>query len=200
MRKVIFVLLALVLALVIACGALAQNSTCTGQLDFSGIPPGVSFTERPWGITFTNCPTIDATTFTEGSTGTLTIGGVQYTALIKFFVPANAGNPNPQVVFTLQFDQGATDPVSIFYSSTAAQFQYAVKGTLTTWPLAMTEALNQKSNSIHIGRADANQANQPSIPPAYELKVTSLYSHQPGFTGTREPITWDNLQDRKSVV
>jgi len=190
MRRALIVLASLVLA----HAALAQSAPCTPELDFSGIPPGVAFTERPWGITFTNCTGIDKTMFPEKSTGTLTVGGIQYTAVVQFFVDAGPGHPFPQLVFLLQLDQGASDPVSVFYGSDAAQFQYTVNGKPTTWTLAMTEALNQKSNSIHIGRADANQSNQPAIPPAYELKIASNYSRQPAYAGAKAPINWDSLQ------
>lgn len=169
----------LLFSLIIASAAAAQQ--CTTNLAFSAIQPGTPITDRPWGVTFANCPNVTATTFTEGSSGSLTLGGTVYEAIIERWVPANAANPNPQLTFRLKLPQGANDPTQAFYATNAATFQYPVNGTAQTWTLTLTEALNVYAHSFHIGRADANQPNQPAIPPAYQLQITSTYSYRPPF-------------------
>jgi len=178
----------------------AAYGACTTQLAFSAIAPGTPITDRPWGVTFTGCPDVTATTFTPGGTGTLVLGGIKYDAVIDSYVPPTAVSPNPQLTFKLKLPSATNDPVNTFYASNSAVFEYTVAGQMKTWPLTMTEALNLIAHSFHIGRADANQANQPAIPPAYELKVTSTYSYRPPFVATGESAAlWSRLQRDFSV-
>jgi hypothetical protein len=176
-----------VLAFVLSFAAFGQ---CTTQLAFSAISAGTPITDRPWGVTFTNCPTVTATTFTAGSSGSLTLGGIRYDAVIDSFIPPTPISPNPQVTFTLKIAQGSNDPVNVFYATNTAVFQYPVNGQMQSWNLTLTEALNLLTHSFHVGRADANEQNQPAIPPAYELQLTSSYSYRPPFvaTGTSAPL------------
>lgn len=176
------ILLPFVFTLVFAAGALAQ---CTTQLAFVALQPTTEITKRTWGVTFTNCPDIKATMFPVGSTGTLDIGGINYDAVITSFTEPNAIVLNPQVNFTLKLPTGANDPITVFYGSNSASFTYPINGQPTTWALTLTEAVNVRADSFHVGRADAtgtsSDASLPAIPPAYRLQFTSTYSYRPPF-------------------
>jgi hypothetical protein len=171
------------LSLILAATAYGQ---CKTQLAFSALSPGTPITERPWGVTFTSCPNVTATTFAVGASGTLNLGGIRYEAVIDSFVPPTSISPNPQVVFKLKLPAAANDPLDVFYATSSALFSYPVGGTWQTWQLQLTEALNVKTHSFHIGRADATSqaANLPPIPPAYRLQITSSYSYRPPFVPT----------------
>ena len=174
----------LVASLTLAARAIAQTTPCTTQLAFSAIAPGTSITDRPWGVTFTNCPDVTAATFTPGSTASLILGGIRYDAVIDSYIPPTPISPSPQVTFKLKLPESSNDPVNAFYAANTAELDYTVAGQTKKWTLAMTEALNVLAHSIHLGRADANQQNQPAIPPAYQLQITSTYSYRPPFVGT----------------
>ena len=188
MRRMSWILFASFLAF----SAFAQ---CTTQLAFSAIAPGTPITDRPWGVTFTNCPAVTATTFTAGSTGALMLGGIRYDAVIDSFVPPTPISPNPQVTFKLKLASGSNDPVNVFYATNTAVFEYPVSGQMQSWNLTLTEALNVLTHSFHVGRADASSQNQPAIPPAYQLQLTSSYSYRPPFiaTGASAPF-WSRIQ------
>jgi hypothetical protein len=197
MRRTAFFAL---IALFSVASSIAAFGACTTQLAFSAISPNLSVTEREWGVTFTNCPAVTATTFTPNTAGTLNLGGIQYTANILRFVPPTAISPNPQVTFKLALPQGQNDPVNTFYATSSALFSYPVGGTLTTWPLVLTEALNVKTHSFHIGRADAtgqsSDASLPAIPPAYRLQIASSYSYRPPFVPTSAANTFASKLQR----
>ena len=179
MRRIV---LPALFALFAAASAFAQ---CSTQLAFVALQPTTDITKRTWAVTFTNCPDVSATTFAVGSAGTLNIGGINYDAVITSFSPANAIMPNPQVNFTLKLPTGANDPINVFYGSNNATFSYPVNGQNKEWTLTLTEAVNVRSDSFHIGRADAtgtsSDANLPAIPPAYRLQFNSTYSYRPPF-------------------
>lgn len=193
MKRAILLLLSLALA-VTTFGQAA--TTCTTQLAFSAIAPGTPITDRPWGVTFTNCPTVTAATFTPGSAGSLLLGSVRYDAVIDSFIPPTALSPNPQVTFKLKLPQASNDPVNAFYATNSGVLEYPNGGQ--KWTLEIPEALNVMANSFHIGRADAQQnggQNLPAIPPAYQLQVTSTYSYRPAFVvpGDSAPL-WSRIQ------
>jgi len=180
----------LLLSLTFAGTAFAQ---CTTQLAFSAIAPGTPITDRPWGVTFTSCPTVTAATFTPGGTGALILGGIRYDAIVDSFIPPTPISPNPQVAFKLKLPASSNDPVNAFYATNSATLEYPVGGQ--QWTLTITEPLNVMAHSFHIGRADATQQNQgqnlPAIPPAYQLQITSTYSYRPPYvvSGASAPLS-----------
>jgi hypothetical protein len=179
MRRSIIALITLIVSVPLA-------AQCVATLDFAAIQRSTPITERPWNVTFANCPDATAATFTAGSNGTLTVGGVQYVAVIDAFHGPTPISPSPQVVFTLKLPEGAKDPLDVYYTTTSATLSYPVSGQTKTWTLTLGEPLNVRANSFHIGRADATgqqNANLPAIPPAYRLQVASTISYQPPLGG-----------------
>jgi hypothetical protein len=195
MRRSIIVLL----TLVVSASAMAQ---CVATLDFAAIQPYTPITERPWNVTFANCPDATAATFTAGSSGTLTVGGVQYEAIIDAFHPPTPISPSPQVVFTLKLPQGAKDPLDVYYTTSTAVFSFPAGGQVKTWTLTLGEPLNVRTNSFHVGRADARgqSSNLPAIPPAYRLQIASTISYQPPFVGAGEQKTFLSKLERNFAL